>query len=132
METKVLKFESLSPKCQIDQNAAYWVQNYETIKMLKFEDEIGNSSKCWNLHAKCQIQLNVENQVQNSKWIRVMSIEWKSRNWKMLKFWDKTLNQCWNFSSKCQVNDNVVIWVENIKWIKMLKFEAEIDNRSKC
>ena len=36
----------------------------ESIKTLKFEDKVGNQSKCWNLSANGQIEQNVEIRVK--------------------------------------------------------------------
>ena len=57
---KMLKFEW---KGEIDQNVQIWV-NGGIMKTLKFEDKVGNQSKCWNLSANCQIDQNVEIWVQ--------------------------------------------------------------------
>ena len=62
----------MSAKYQVDQNAEIWVkredwskcQNLcwrgESIKRFKFEDKVGNQSKCWNLSANGQIDQNVK------------------------------------------------------------------------
>ena len=39
-------------KVEIDQIIGIWLKNKELIRILKFEDNVKNQSKCWNLSAK--------------------------------------------------------------------------------
>ena len=100
---------------QVDQNAEIWVkredwskcQNLckrgESIKWFKFEDKVGNQSKCWNLSANHQI---VQNDVL---WVK------SGESIKKLTF----------VCNKVEIDHNVEIWVQNVKSIKMLKFERK-------
>ena len=47
-----LKCWNFSAKCQIDQNVAIWVQNYESVKTLKIKDKIGYWPQYWYFSAK--------------------------------------------------------------------------------
>ena len=65
----------------------------ESIRILKFEDKIGNQSKCWSLSANRQFDQNVDIWVKSGESV------------KKLTFW-------WN---KVGIDQNVEIWVKNVK-----------------
>ena len=50
----LIKCWYFTAKVEIDQNVAVWLKNKELIRILKFEDNVGNRSKCWNLSAMQQ------------------------------------------------------------------------------
>ena len=75
-------------------------------KTLKFEDKVGNQSKCGNLSANHEIVQNVQNVVF---WVK------SGESIKKLTF------EC----NKVEIDQNVEIWVPNVKSIKMLKFERK-------
>ena len=99
-----------------------WVENVESIKMLKFKWKLVNESKCWNLSA-----YNVKS-IIILKFYQIGRIDPNVDIWaktyesvKMLKFKSKMSNRskdC-NLSEKAGIDQNVEIWM------KML-------NRSKC
>ena len=118
---------------RIDQNVIIWVQYVKSIKMLKFEwkgkidqyvkfewkggginqtlkfeDKVGNQSKCWNLSTKHQIVQNVVIWVKSGESIKKLTFE----------------------CNKVGIDQNVEIWVPNVKSIKMLKFERKRGDRS--
>ena len=112
----------------IDQNVGICLKTKELIRILKFEDKIGNQSKCWNLSANHQIvqndvlcvkslesikkltfgcnkmgiDQNVEILMQNVKSIKMLKYEWKFDNDQMLIFYCQSVNQskCWNLIEK--------------------------------
>ena len=73
----------------------------ESIKTLKFEDTVGNQSKCWNLSANGQIDQNVE------IWVK------RQQPMKMLKF-----------EQKMRGSTNVYVLLQKWESIKMLEFEC--------
>ena len=102
------------------------------IRILKFEDNVKNQSKCYNLSAKCQVHQNAEIWVKREDrsicqiWVKGGGIN------KTLKFEDKVRNQskCRNLSANHQIVQNVVFWVKSGESIKKLTFECnkvEID-----
>ena len=84
------------------------------IRILKFEDNIKNRSKCWNLSAKCQVDQNAEIWVKKEVWSKCPNLSERGESIKTLKFEDKVGNQskCWNLSANGQINQNVEIWVK--------------------
>ena len=74
---------------EIDQIIGIWLKNKELIRILKFEDNVKNQSKCRNLSER-------------------------GESIKILKFEDKVGNQskCWNMSANGQIDQNVKIWVK--------------------
>ena len=128
---KMLKFEQkmrgstnvcFITKVGIDQNVGICLKTKELIRILKFEDKIGNRSKCWNLSANHQI---VQNDV----------------------LWVKSLESIKKLTFGCNkvgIDQNVEILMQNYKSIKMLKSEWKFDinqmlifycqsvNQSKC
>ena len=118
---KMLKFEQkmrgstnvcFITKVGIDQNVGICLKTKELIliRILKFEDKIGNRSKCWNLSANHQIT-------------KMMYCEWK-----VLESIKKLTFGC----NKVGIDQNVEIWVQNVKSIKMLKFEQKRWRLVKC
>ena len=90
-------------KYHVEQNNAIWVEIYEKAWMLKFNNKIGNRSKCWNFSAQY-----------------VKSI-------KMLKFECKISNRS-NLSDKVWNGKKVEICGQNFKSIKVLKFDCKMSN----
>ena len=89
----------------IDQNVGICLKTKELIRILKFEDKIGNRSKCWNLSANHQI---VQNDV----------------------LWVKSLESIKKLTFGCNkvgIDQNVEILMQNVKSIKMLKYEWKFD-----
>ena len=84
------------------------------IRILKFEDNVKNQSKCWNLSAKCQVDQNVEILSEKGRLIKMLKFEWMEGSMKTLKVEDKVGNQskCWNLSANRQIDQNVEIWVQ--------------------
>ena len=68
--------------------------------MLKFEDNVKNRSKCWNLSAKCQADQNDEIWVKRGDWSKCPNLSERGNRWKH-----------WNLKTS---------WES----IKMLKFEC--------
>ena len=97
-------------KVEIYQNVGICLKTKESIRILKFEDKIGNRSKCWNWSANHQI---VQNDVF---WVK------SGESIQKLTFWV----QC----NKVGINQNVEIWVQNVKSIKVLKFERKRGDQS--
>ena len=87
----------------IDQNVGICLKTKESIRILKFEDKIGNRSECWNLSAYHQIVQNDVFWVKSGESIKKLTFE----------------------CNKVGINQNVEIWVQNVKSIKMLKFERK-------
>ena len=84
------------------------------IRILKFEDNLKNQSKCWNLSAKCQVDQNAEIWVIKEDWSKCPNLMWKGDSIKTLKFEGKvgTQSKCWNLSANVQIDQNVEIWVK--------------------
>ena len=99
---------------EIDQIIGIWLKNKELIRILKFEDNIKNRSKCWNLSAKCQVDQNAEIWVKKEVWSKCPNLSERGESIKTLKFEDKVGNQskCWNLSANGQIDQNVEIWVK--------------------
>ena len=56
-------------KVEIDLNC--WnLKTNESIRILKFEDKIGNQSKCWNLSANRQFDQNVDIWVKSGESVK--------------------------------------------------------------
>ena len=104
-------------KVDIYQIIGIWLKNKELIRILKFEDNIKNRSKCWNLSAKCQFDLretiinqNVEIWVKGGDWsnvdillpkwelIKMLEFNWKIRKW----------SERWNLRTTLRIDQNVV------------------------
>ena len=110
---KMLKFEYIYNKW-VDQNVEVWVKSGELIKMLKFEDKVGNQSYCWNVRTKLVIDQNVEIWVKHGESIKMLKFECKMSN----------PSECWNFGVKGEIikvlklsgnsgiNQNVEVWVQ--------------------
>ena len=116
-------------KSEIDQNVAVWLKNKELIRILKFEDNVGNRSKCWNLSAKCIVNQNVEKREidrkrERSNVIAKVGIDQNVGIWK-----NKELIR--NLRTKLGIDQNVEIWVLIIKSIKMLIYEWKVGNQPK-
>ena len=106
---------------EIDQIIRIWLKNKELIRILKFEDNVKNRSKCWNLSAKCQVDQNAEIRVKKEVWSKCPNLSERGESIKTLKFKDKV-----------GINQNAEIWVLMVKLIKMLKFEWNNNNQWKC
>ena len=64
-------------KVEIDQIWFFdqiWLKNKELIRILKFEDNIKNQSKCWNLSVKCQVDQNAEIWVKKEDWSKCQNL----------------------------------------------------------
>ena len=90
------------------------------IRILKFEDNVKNRSKCYNLSAKCQVHQNAE------IWV-------KSEDRSICQIWVKVGESIkhWNLKTKLGINQNVEIWVLITKSFKMLNCEWKVGNQSK-
>ena len=111
------------------------IKSYAFIKIMKFEDKVGNQSKCWNFSPNCQISKCCN--LSEIVWIDQNIEIWGQYSWeliKVFKFQCKMSNwtKCWNLSAKYQINQNDAIWLKEYESIKMLKFDDKIGNQSKC
>ena len=90
-------------KVEIYQIIGIWLKNKELIRILKFEDNIKNRSKCWNLSAKCQVDLretliinhNVEIWVQMWESMEMFKIERKRGDWSNVDILLQNQIKCW-------------------------------------
>ena len=125
------KCSNLIEKAMINQYVEIWV--WKSIKILKFECQMSNRSKCWNLSknerlikcwyftAKVEIDQNVGVWLKNKELIRMLKFECKMLSW----------SKCWNLSEKGRL-----IKMSKFQWkgvsMKTLKFEDRVGNQSKC
>ena len=142
-------------KVEIYQIIGIWLKNKELIRILKFEDNIKNRSKCWNLSAKCQFDLrettiinhNVEIWVQMWESMEMFKIEGKRGDWsnvdillqkwesiKMLEFGWKIRNwsEYWNLSTTRWDQSKCWNLSEKGEIDQMLIFYCQSGNWSKC
>ena len=84
--------------------------NKELIRILKFDDNVKNRSKCWNLSAKCQVDQNFEIWVKRGDWSKCPNLSERGIN-KNIAIWRQVENQskCWNLSANFRLDQNVEI-----------------------
>ena len=102
----MIKCWYFTAKVEIDQNVAVWLKNKELIRILKFEDNVGNRSKCWNLSAKCNSQSKCWNISENMRIYQNVEIWAKKRE-----------------NDRKRERSNVYILLQKWESIKMLEFE---------